>query len=317
MKLNKNIWKVLSIIVLVFALSSCGQTQVQNEKNTNNQQAEEQRSTIYPYTLVDSYDREITIEEEPMRIISVAPSITETMFALGAEDKLIGRTTYCDFPEEASAIETIGSLREPSIEKIVELNPDLVIGATHFNKEVLEKLESLDIKVVILYGSESFEGVYGIIDKASIVVNKQDEGKMLIDNMKETVEDVISRVKDVPKPSVYYVVAFGQYGDYTAGKDTFISQLIEMAGGENAANDVEGWKYSLERLVEKDPDILICSKYYDSKVGIENSHGYDELTAVKEGKLFEIDNNPIDRQGPRLAQGLKSLAKIIHPEAFE
>jgi iron complex transport system substrate-binding protein len=105
-------------------------------------------------------------------------------------------------------------------------------------------------------------------------------------------------------------------GDFTAGKGTFIGKMIEMAGGKNAADDVEGWSYSLEKLVEKNPDIMICSMYYDTKKGIQSTNGYKDLDAVKNGKLFEIDNNLLDRQGPRLADGLVELAKIIHPESF-
>ena len=135
--------------------------------------------------------------------------------------------------------------------------------------------------------------------------------------MKSKVNDVIEAVKDQPKPEIYYVVSYGEGGDYTATGETFISQIIEMAGGKNAADDAQGWKYNIEKLVEKDPDILICPKYFDSKQGIIQANGYKELTAVKEGRLFEIDNNMLDRQGPRIADGLEELAKILHPDQFE
>ena len=124
------------------------------------------------------------------------------------------------------------------------------------------------------------------------------------------------KVKDVSRPRVYYVVGFGEAGDFTAGGDTFIGTIIEMAGGDNVAKDLQGWQYSLEKLIEQDPDIIICSKYYDAKAGIEQAQGYKDLRAVKEGRLLEIDNNLLDRQGPRLADGLEELAKLIHPELF-
>ena len=102
----------------------------------------------------------------------------------------------------------------------------------------------------------------------------------------------------------------------TAGKDTFIGQMIGMAGGKNAGDDITGWVYSLEKLVEKDPDMMICSKFYDTKAGILKTTGYGNLKAIKNNKLFEIDNNLLDRQGPRIADGLEALAKIIQPDAF-
>jgi iron complex transport system substrate-binding protein len=129
--------------------------------------------------------------------------------------------------------------------------------------------------------------------------------------------DITSKVKDAKKPTVYYVAGFGKSGDFTAGKNTFIGNMIEIAGGKNAADDAIGWKYSVEKLVEKDPDILICSKFYASKKGIEATTGYKDLNAVRNGKLLEVDDNIIVRQGPRLAEGLEAIAKLIHPELFK
>lgn len=270
----------------------------------------------YPMTITDSYGRNITIESEPKRIISLAPSITETIFVLEKEDKLIGRTDYCDYPKAASEVVTVGTLREPSIETIAALNPDLVIASTHFNKATLKKLDSLGIKTVVLYGEESFEGVYTVINTTGKILNAETKAEEVVSEMKKDVEFVLNTVKDAEKPSVYYVVGFGEYGDFTAGGDTFISDLIHMAGGVNAASDLTGWKYSLEKVVENNPDILICSAFWGAKEQLISANGYKDLPAVKEGRLLEIDNNLLDRQGPRLAKGLKALAALIHPELF-
>lgn len=309
--LNKKFISLALLLTMSLTLLvSCGKKNVSSDKKDSN-------NTSYPITITDSYDREVIIDKKPQRIVSIAPNITETITALNAQDRLVGRTEFCDYPESVSSIESIGTLQEPNIEKIAELKPDVVIASTHFKKESLEKLEQLGIKVVVLYGEESFDGVYETIEKVSKVIGEEEAGNKIVKDMKAKVEDVLNKVKDAKKPVVYYVVGFGQYGDYTAGKDTFIAQLIDMAGGTNAANDVEGWKYSIEKLVEKNPDILICSKFFDSKAGIMQTNGYKDLTAVKEGRLFEIDNNILDRQGPRLAEGLEELAKIIHPELFK
>lgn len=308
--LNKKFISLALLLTMCLTLLACGTKKASNDKKDSD-------NTSYPITITDSYDREVTLDKKPERIVSVAPNITETIAALNAQDRLVGRTEYCDFPESVSSVESIGTLQEPNIEKIAELKPDIVIASTHFKKESLEKLEQLGIKVVVLYGEESFDGVYETIEKVSKVIGEEEAGNKIVKDMKAKVEDVLNKVKDAKKPVVYYVVGFGQYGDYTAGKGTFIDQLIDMAGGTNAANDVEGWKYSVEKLVEKNPDILICSKFYDSKAGIMQTNGYKDLTAVKEGRLFEIDNNILDRQGPRLAEGLEELAKIIHPELYK
>lgn len=309
---NRKVFAIVVSLLLLFTISACNI----NSGSGSDKSVDLNSKVQYPMTLKDSYGREVTLDKEPKRVISVAPNITETIFALGKQDKLVGRTDYCDYPEEVSDIESVGNIDQPVVEKIVELKPDLVIASSIFQKEVLEKLEELNIKVAVLQGEESFEGAYDVIGKVGILLNSKDEAKKLINDMKEKVELVKNSVKELDKPSVYYVIGYGEFGDYTAGRDTFIAHIIEMAGGINVADDVDGWKYNIESLLEKDPDMLICSRYFDSKQGIMNTAGYKELTAVKNGRVFEIDNNMLDRQGPRLADGLLDMAKIIHPEAF-
>lgn len=305
---------LLFLLVFIITLSFIG---CSNNTETSNVKTQSIQTTSYPITIKDSYGRKITVDKEPKRIISIAPNITEIIFALGKEKSLVGRTDYCDYPAAAKNITSIGTLQQPNIEKIAELKPNLVIASTHFSEESLKKLEELNIKVAVLYGSENFNGAYETISKVGQLTNANSKSEQIISNMKKKVLEVTNKVKNKNKPTVYDVVSFGKYGDYTVGKDTFISQMIEMAGGKNAANDVVGWKYSVEKLVENDPNILICSKYYNSKEGIKSTNGYKDLTAVKNNKLFEIDDNLINRQGPRLADGLETLAKIIHPEAFK
>lgn len=267
-------------------------------------------------TIIDSFDQSITIEKVAVRVVSIAPNITETIFALGKGDILKGRTDYCDYPAEAQKIPSIGSLREPDIEAIAELNPDIVIASTHFTKESLEKLTALSIPVVIFADQNSFEGVYSTISGIGRLTGSDTEAENLISNMEKTVNIVIEAVKSKDTPSIYYVIGFGEYGDFTAGGDTFINQIIEMAGGKNIASGIKGWSFSLEQIVESDPDIVICSQFWNTKDSIIKTNGYMDLRAVKNGQLFEIDNNMLDRQGPRLAEGLKALAEIIHPDTF-
>ena len=299
--------KFYSITILLFTaflLFAEGQREIQSPGITKG------------ITIVDSFDRSVTIEKTVMRVVSAAPSVTETIFALGKGDLLKGRTDYCDYPAEARNIPSIGSLREPDIEAIAELEPDIVIASTHFTKESLDKLTALSIPVVVLADQDSFEGAYHTIENISKIVGAGIEGQQLVESMETTVKSVLEAVKGKDKPSVYYVIGFGEYGDFTAGGDTFINQIITMAGGNNIASDIKGWSFSLEQIVDSDPDILVCSKFWDAKDAIMATNGYRDLRAVQTGNLFEIDNNMLDRQGPRLAEGLKALAEIIHPDAF-
>jgi iron complex transport system substrate-binding protein len=327
------ILKVVTVLLMIFSLTACGNikdaeqnTTVDNSTGSTIETSvasetasidETIQKSIFPMTIKDSYDREVILPKQPQRVISIAPNITETIFALEAESMLVGRTEYCDYPPEASKIDSVGSIQEPSIEKIVELKPDLVIASTHFSKDTLTKLEELNIPIVMLYGEESFEGVYETISKVGYILNLNEKAENLVAEMKKKVESVKKAIEGKDKPTVYYVIGYGKSGDYTAGSDTFIGQLLEMAGAENAAADVKDWKYSLERLIEKNPDIMICPSVGGYKQGLETTNGYKDLDAIKNKKLYEIDENMITRQGARLADGLVELAKIIHPEAIK
>ncbi|MBU3184075.1 ABC transporter substrate-binding protein [Clostridium estertheticum] len=311
---RKNIITIV-LAVFCFVLSACGNNGVIN--NGQNITKKATSAVTYPLKVVDSYNRTITIEKEPKRIIAIAPNITEGIYALGKGTSLVGRSDYDNYPVKANKVTSVGDLLKPNIEKIVELKPDVVIASTHFDKNVIKKLEELNIKVIVLYGEENFTGVYDTMSKLGQIVNASDKALSIISAMQKKVADVTKKVKGAKKPTVYYVAGFGKSGDFTAGKDTFIGNMIDMAGGENAAKDVVGWKYSVEKLVEKNPDVLICSKLYGSKKGIEATNGYKDLKAVKSGKLLEVDENIITRQGPRLADGLEAIAKLIHPELFK
>lgn len=264
----------------------------------------------------DSYHRVITMDRIPSRVISVAPNITEIIFALGKGKTLVGRTEYCDYPAEAGKIESIGTIMEPNLEKIVELNPDIVIASTHFQKGVCEKLEDMGIKVVVLDAEESFDGVYHLIKQVGKVLGSSEKAAERVSDLQKRVADITLKVDNAPKPRVYYIVFYGDSGFYTAGQDTFIGNMLKMAGGDNVAADSKGWQYSIEKLVAKDPEILICSKFYHTKEIIERAPGFRDLKAVKAGRLLEIDHNLLDRQGPRLAEGLETLARLLHPEVF-
>lgn len=302
MRINKKILAVIISSMTVISLIGCTKTQEVKKDEA--------------IKIVDSYNREVSLEKVPERVVSISPGATETIYALNSQDTLVGRSDYCDYPKEATSIESVGQITEPNIEKIAELNPDLVIASAHFSQELVDKIEALGIKVAVLYGEESFDGAYKNIQDIALVLGKEKEGTEIVDGMKKKVEEVESKVKNLEKPSVYYVVGFGKT-DFTAGGNTFIGQIIDSAGGDNIAKDIEGWNYSKEVLMEKNPDTVVLSDKYDSKSGFTTGEGYKELKAVKEGKVYEIDDNMLSRQGPRQAEGLEALAKIIHPEAFK
>lgn len=303
------------LFCLVMAIGFVGCTSNVTEQNevVNRQEGEDEQG-LYPMTITDSYRKEVTLEKEVTRVVSAAPSITEMIYALGAEDELVGRTDFCDYPLEVSEIESIGMISPPNIEKIISLEPDLVIAATHFDEEGTTKLEEAGIKVMGLYEEFDVEGVYTILETLGKVLNRVEEAQDLVDDMKTTIEDVQIKVADLEAPTVYYVVGYGEYGDYSAPENSFIGGLIKLAGGNNIVPASDSWSYTLEALLEANPEIIIVRT--GDKEGFMTTPGYSELTAVKEGKIYEIDNNLLDRQSNRNAEGVLALAQIMHPEAF-
>lgn len=262
-------------------------------------------------TVTDHFDREVTLESPALTIVSLSPGITETVFALGYGDRLIGRTSYCDFPPEAATVTPVGSLTEPDIETIVALSPDIVIASTHFPQEVLTRLLDAGQNVAVLMGQESFEGVYdGVIRPVSLLLGDSEAGERLVASMELVVADAMKKASSLSRrPSVYYVVGFGEGGDWTAGGDTFISEMIEMAGGDNIAADVVGWSFSIESLVARDPDLILVP---DWAMGIFPTTAiYSDLRAVTNDSVSAIDENSIVRQGPRLAEGFANLVDVI------
>ncbi len=341
--MKKNMRLILSTLIIglmVLGLVACGEKKASDDtyqdtanqvvKEDNDKQQEDSNTTedkedenqeeanneYYPITVTDRFGNEIVIEKEPEKIISISPEMTETLFALGVGDKVIGRTDYCDFPSEVLEIESIGSLYEVNMEKVIELEADVVFASSHVKDETIDQLTKQGVKIIALSWNENLEGVYGYMTTIGQVVNRTSETGDLVTKMKEVFEQYTKAVADFERPTAYFITGFGKDTSAATG-DTFLGQLIEMAGAENAAADGTSWSYSVEKLVEKDPKYLICSSSYDSMKQIEVLDGYKTLTAVKEGRLHEVDENLFFRQGPRLADGFVKLVEIFHPEVLE
>jgi iron complex transport system substrate-binding protein len=301
MKVKKILAVIIVVIIITSVFSGC---------NTG-------KSTGGYLTFTDTSGAEIVLSEEPMKVVSLAPSVTEIIYALGAGERLIGRTKYCNYPAEAEKVEIIGTLKEPNIEVIISLEPDIVIAAAHFPEETGKILKEAGIKVAVIYGENSFESVYDSINTMAEIFNKERNGKKIVNDMKAKVEKVEKKVKGIQdKKTVYYALSAGK-SDYTATGDTFISDMFEMAGGINIAKDATGWGYNKETLLEKDPDVIIASDYVKAE-DFMKMEPYNELSASKNKKVYNMSTaDMLNISGPRLADGLTELAEIIYPEIFK
>lgn len=308
--MNKT-YLLVSLLIVIILLVGCKPQNI-NEENKNNTSNEQD---IYPLTITDKFKNKITINQTPTKVISFSPELVEIMYALDLEDQLIGRSIYCDYPEETISIPDMGDLFNLNIELMVETNPDLILLSSMAEEEVVKTLQEQGLTVLVLDSDTSVDGTYEYIQTIGRIFNKEESANNLINNMKQDIENIYDKTKKLEKPTAYFIIGYGEY-DSTATGDTFIGELIEIAGAENAAADGSNWMYSIEQLIEKDPNILICSKYFDSKNQIMNLEGYKELTAVKEGRLYEVDENIFYRQGPRMVEAIELLAKLFHPEVF-
>ncbi len=315
----KKVTKLLLFFILI-ALVGCGEkpketTIIETEETRENLNEEKNTEKVsYPVVVEGANGEEVKIEQEPLRVVSVGPNITELIYSLGAQEKLVGRTEYCDYPEEVLSVDTIGTLYTPDIEKILSLEPDLVIASTLFLEESKKQLEDMGISVLVFHEETKLEGVYQIITTLGTVLNREKRSLEIVEDMQKRIAVITEKVQQMSPVSIYYVVSYGEGGDFTAGGDTFIHQILTAAGGKNVAEESKGWSYSVEQLLEDDPDVILVSER--DYAGFIELAPYSELRAVKEGRVYTIDENLLNRQCDRNVDAIEEIAKMLYPELF-
>ena len=249
----------------------------------------------------------------PKKIISLSPSITEKIFALGGENLLVGRTSFSKYPEEVKNIDIVGSMFEPNMEIVLEKNPDMVIAETHFRKKLINTLNTLKIIVTKYTTPTNISEIHKNITNLGVLIDRRLEARGLNASLKDKIRYIQFILKDEENPKVYYVLGSGKT-DITPGGDTFINSLIELAGGENIAKEKTGWRYSLEELILNDPNIIFGSERSIDKMLLEENYHY--LTTIKNKKYYIIEVSDLfDLPGPRaLTEGIYEMVKIFHPK---
>lgn len=273
--------------------------------------------------LVDGLGREITLEDPAQRVVSLAPSNTEILFAIGAGDQVVGRDQFSDYPAEAAAVTDIGSAFEAlNTELIVSLEPDLVLAAEINTPEQVNALEDLGITVYYLSNPHTLEEMYENLAILAQLTGHDAEAKALIESLQLRVSEVDKKLAPISsRPSVFYELdGTDPAKPYTAGSGTFITLLIERAGGFNIASEIEGYpQLSLEQVVAADPAFIILgdSLYGVTPESVAARPGWGDLSAVTSGQVFPFDDNLVSRPGPRLVDGLEQLARLLHPGIWE
>ena len=267
---------------------------------------------------VDDAGRRMYFAKPPARIVSLAPSITEMLFAMEAGDQLVGVTDFCDYPPEAGKKPKVG-YSNPNMETLVALQPDLVVAPNDFLKpDIIAKLEQLNIPVFILE-DRNVEGIFVHIQTLGRVVGRSSKADAVAMQLRQQVAAIQQRIQGMPRVRVLYVL--NSQPLITVGPGSFIDQLIGMAGGINvAAKSATPYpRLSLEAVLREDPEVLVFP--VGRAEGISESEQqtwrqWSTMTAVKRGRLHQISADWLNRPGPRITKGLESLANILHPDSL-
>jgi iron complex transport system substrate-binding protein len=258
------------------------------------------------------------------RVVSLAPSNTEILFALGAGAQVVGRDELSNFPREAKDVTSIGSTYgQLNTEAIVALNPDLVLAAQTTEAAQVKTLEGLGLTVYWLPNPKDFDGLYQNLAAVGQLTGHAPAAQALSDDIKARVAAVTEKVKGAQtKPKVYYELdATDPTKPFTSGPGTFVDMLISMAGGQNIGATLKGeWaQISSEELVQQNPDIILLgdAAYGVSAESVGQRAGWASLAAVQNQAVYAFDDNLVSRPGPRLADGLEIIARLLHPELFK
>ena len=262
----------------------------------------------------DDLGRLVVIEGIPQRIVSLAPSNTEILFALGLGNKVVGVTDWCDYPPEALEKEKVGAYDSPNIEKIVALDPDLILAAHGLPLEIIDALEERGLTVFGIKTTHLGD-LLGDIGTVGNITRVQAEANALTSELENRIETVTDRTDELEqRPRVFYVVWHDPL--FTVGSETFIHELIEKAGGVNVFEDVTGYPVvSIEDVLARNPEVIITSVW--SLEWAMNETLLEDTDARQNGRVHQVDDNLVQRPSPRIVNGLEWFAYLIHPAIFD
>ncbi|MCA1579456.1 MAG: cobalamin-binding protein [Acidobacteria bacterium] len=292
--------------LLLATMFACAPAQQPESVSSNTQQ------------LTDDAGRNVTLPARVERVITLAPNLTEIVFAVGAGDRLVGNTSYCDYPEQARNITKVGDTLQPSLERIIALRPQVVLISTASQLEVFtQQLQSQNIAVFVT-DPHDLDGVFRSIEQLGRMLGQEHQATAVVQKLRDRTNNVEQRVKQEPPVRVFYQVSGEPL--YTAGHDAFVTDLMRRAGAASVTADVPGaWpRYSNESALAANPDAIILPT--GSSMGAANANVAEALRnspAVLAGRVYKINDDHLARPGPRSVDGLEEMARALHPNAFK
>jgi iron complex transport system substrate-binding protein len=272
-----------------------------------------------PKMFTDEVGRKVTLSFPPKRIISLAPNITEILFSLGLDEEIVGVSVHCNFPEKAKTKAQVGSYISLDFERIVSLKPDLIIATGAGNtRDMVERLGKLGSPTYVIF-PKNFSDVLRSIGHISQVVDREREGMGIIQEMKRRRQRVIELTQGLPRPKVFLQI--GEAPIVTVGKNSFGDDLIRLAGGENIARKEKEMypRLGMEEILKRSPEVIIISSMNpkgDYQKILQEWSRWKTIPAVKNGRIYLIDSDLVDRPSPRIIEGLEEITRLLHPERF-
>ncbi|HHV65311.1 MAG TPA: ABC transporter substrate-binding protein [Peptococcaceae bacterium] len=315
---------LIVIVLFTLILSGCSTTnqgQPQNQPQASQEEVpdgEQGLKTKYPLTIVDDIGATVTIPAKPTRIVSLLPSSTEILCALG--EYPVAVTKWDDYPADVKekAEYVFEDALNPNLEQILNLEPDLIMYWLA-SAEDTKKIKSLGIPVVV-FEAKSIDDVYKSIATAGQITDKQEQAALIIEEMKAKEKRITEKLAQLPVQEKRKVWMEVDSKLFTAGKGTFLHEVITKAGGINIAEDVQGWvQFNSEQVIARNPDVIFENYSYSNPNAakiIKDRKGWENIEAVKNNRIISLDNNIISRQGPRIIDALELTAKAIYPELF-
>ena len=319
----KKINLLLSLLLVFSAvLSACTTTAAPAAVTEPAAQAAD--AATFPLTLTDGLGRSVTLKTTAKRIVSMAPSTTEMLYAIGAGDQMVGRDSFSDYPKGAASLTDVGgSSSNYSYETIKSLNPDLVIAAQINTADQVKALENLGLTVYYVANPVDFTDLFSQMVTLGKLTGHEKEAQTAVAGLSQRVDAVKTTLaKASNTPLVFYELdGTDPAKPWTVGPGNFMDTLITLAGGKNVGSELaSSWaQISLEDLLVKSPDMIILgdSNYGISVENVKARTGWEQLNAVKDSRVYTFDDNLVSRMGPRLVDGLEALAKLIHPELYK
>ena len=273
-------------------------------------------------TITDDLGVTVTIENPPERIVSLSPANSEILFALGLDEKIVGVTEYCTYPEAALSKEKIGGFSTVNIEKVSVLNPDLIVAADGNSEETVAHLRELGFTVITI-NADTIDTTLDDILLLGKATGADDEAEALVSSMKEDLEEIAEKTSAEEKPTILHCMWTDPL--WVSGSATFQDEMITAAGGVNAAADEGGWvALTMEKFLTMNPDIIVVDSGNGMGVGADDAlrdfflkdPRMQSLSAVQNERVYVVNADIIDRGGPRIVEGVEALAEIAHPDIF-